>query len=180
MNACIVKSILRLVCGCLSLGLLAGTTGCTKSLHETQHEEVSGKVFFKGKPLPGGRVTFAAIEGGFASTRPIDENGNYKINAPIGDVLISVDNRMFLPRDAAKKGKGKGSAQTKGPDHHPKRPDSQAAEAEPAKGRRYVPIPERYANCDTSGLTYTVKPGPQSHDIELSDKPVPPPGAAGP
>jgi hypothetical protein len=160
------------------LGLLTGTTGCTKSLHETQHEEVTGKVLFKGKPLPGGRVTFAAIEGGFASTRPIDENGNYKINAPIGEVLISVENRMFLPRGGARKGKS--SAQTPGKEHHPKRPDSQAAEAEPIKGQRYVPIPEHYANCDTSGLTYTVKPGPQTHDIELSDKPVPTPGPAGP
>ena len=178
MNPCIVQSILRLVYCCLSLGLLIGTTACKKSLHETQHEEVSGKVLFKGKPLPGGRVTFAAIEGGFASTRPIDENGNYKINAPIGDVLISVDNRMLLPRGGA--GKGKGPAQTKGPEHHPKRPDAQEAEPEASKGRRYVPIPERYANCDTSGLTYTVKPGPQTHDIELSDNPPPPSGAAGP
>ena len=166
MNACIGKSILRLVCGCLSMVLLTGTTGCKKSLHSTQHEEVSGRVLFKGNPLPGGRVTFAALEGGFASSQPIDENGNYKINAPIGDVLISVDNRMFQPKGAA--GKGKRPTQTPGPDQHPKRPDSQV-EAEPTKGRRYVPIPVRYANCDTSGLTYTVKPGPQTHDIELTD-----------
>ncbi len=167
MNPCVIKPILRLVCGCLSLGLLIGTTGCGKSLHSTQHEEVSGKVLFKGKPLPGGRVTFAAIEGGFASTRPIDENGNYKINAPIGEVLISVENRMLKPGGGA--GKGKGGSRTPGKEHHPKRPDSQVVDAEPTKGQRYVPIPERYANCDTSGLTYTVKPGPQTHDIELTD-----------
>lgn len=162
MNACIVKSTFRLVCGCLLLGLLTGTTGCGKNLHSTQHEEVSGKVLFKGKPLPGGRVTFAAIEGGFASTRPIDENGNYKINAPIGNVLISVDNRMLQPRKPG--GKAKAS-----PKRRPKRPDFQVVEEEPIKGRRYVQIPEHYANCDTSGLTYTVKPGAQSYDIELSD-----------
>ena len=171
MNPCIVKSIRRLVCGCLSLGLLIGTTACGKSLHGTQHEEVSGQVLFKGKPLPGGRVTFAAIKDGFASSAPIDENGNYQVNAPIGEVLISVDNRMFQPRGGA--GKGKRSAQTKGPDHHPKRPDAQEVEAEPSKGRRYVPIPGHYANCDTSGLTYTVKPGAQTYDIELSDSPGP-------
>jgi hypothetical protein len=121
--------------------------------------EVSGKVLFKGNPLPGGRVTFAAIEGGFASTRPIDENGNYKINAPIGAVLISVDNRMLQPRRGARRGQ----------EHRLKRPDSEVVEEEPIKGRRYVKIPERYANCDTSGLTYTVKPEAQTHDIELSD-----------
>jgi hypothetical protein len=159
MNACIVKSLLRLLCGCLLLGLLTGTTGCKKGLHSTTHEEVSGKVLFKGKPLPGGRVTFAAIEGGFASTRPIDENGDYKINAPIGNVLISVENRMFQPGGGARRGD---------PKHNLKRPDAQGVEEE-MKGRRYVPIPERYTNCDTSGLTYTVKPGAQTHDIELSD-----------
>jgi hypothetical protein len=169
MDPCLNKSILRLVCGCLLLGLLTGTIGCKKSLHSTTHEEVSGKVLFNGKPLPGGRVTFAAIEGGFASTRPIDEKGNYKIDAPIGDVLISVDNRMFLPRDAKKQARQQAV--------HPKRPAAQAEEEGPSKGR-YVPIPERYANCDTSGLTYTVKPGPQTHDIELTDKPSPSP--AGP
>jgi len=36
-----------------------------------------------------------------------------------------------------------------------------------------VPIPDRYANCDTSGLTYTVMPISQIYDIELTDKPVP-------
>ncbi len=169
MNACIVKSILRLICGCLSLGLLAGTMSCTKNPHGTEHVEVSGKVLFNGKPLPGGRVMFAAIKDGFAASAPIDENGTYQIKAPIGEVLISVDNRMFQARGGAKPGQ----------ERHPKRPDSQEEKAEPIKGRRYVPIPERYANADTSGLTYTVKPGPQTHDIELSDKPVPTPGPAG-
>jgi hypothetical protein len=178
MNACIIKSILRLVCGCLSLGLLTGTTGCTKNSREPQHAEVSGKALFKGKPLPGGRVTFAAIKGGFASAVPIDENGNYKINAPVGEVLIAVDNRMFQAQGGS--GKGKNFAQTSGADHRLKRPDSQEKEATTIKGRRYVPIPTRYANCDTSGLTYTVKPGPQTYNIELSDNPLPSPGAAGP
>ena len=178
MKPCIVKTILRLVCGCLSLGLLTGTTGCTKTPHEPQHTEVSGKVLFEGKPLPGGRVMFAAIKGGFASSAPIDENGNYQINAPIGEVVIGVDNRMFQPRRGA--GKGKSFAGIPRQEHRLKRPDSQEEEAKPIKERRYVQIPERYANCDTSGLTYTVKPGPQSYNIELSDNPLPPPGAAGP
>jgi hypothetical protein len=160
MNPCVVKSILRLVCGCLWLALLTATTGCTKTLHETKHEEVSGKVLFKGKPLPGGRVTFAAITGGFASSASIDGDGNYKINAPIGEVLISVDNRMFQPKRGAKQGREQRLL---------RRPDAPVVEAEPIKGRRYVEIPERYANCDTSGLTYTVMPGAQTHDIQLSD-----------
>jgi hypothetical protein len=167
MNPCIVKPILRLVCGCLSLGLLTGTTSCTKKPHEPANAEVSGKVLFKGKPLPGGIVTFAAIKGGFPSSGRIDENGNYQINAPIGEVQIGVDNRMFRPK------RGRPPDQ----EHHLKRPDSQE-EPKPLKGR-YVEIPARYVDGATSGLTYTVKPGPQTHNIELSDNPLPPPGAAG-
>lgn len=171
MNPCIIKSIVRLVSGCLSLGLLTGMMGCTKSLHETEHVEVSGKVLFKGQPLPGGRVTFAAIKGGFASFAPIDENGNYKINAPIGEVLICVENRMLQGQQLQRGTKT-------GPVRHLKKPDSKEEE-KPIKAGRYVKIPERYSNCDTSGLTYTVTLGPQTHNIELSDNPTPPPGAAG-
>jgi hypothetical protein len=177
MNPCIVKSVLRLVCGCLALGLLTETTGCTKKPREPENAEVSGKVLFKGKPLPGGMVTFTAIKGGFPSSGRIDENGNYRIMAPIGEVQIGVDNRMFEPKHEV--GKGKGFARNPVQEHRRnKRPDFQE-EAIPLKGR-YVPIPERYADGATSGLTYTVKPGSQTHDIELSDNPPPLSGAAGP
>jgi hypothetical protein len=171
MNPCFVKSILRLICGCLSLGLLIGTTGCMKNSREPQSAEVSGKVLFKGKALPGGQVLFVATKGGFPSSAPIDENGNYRINAPIGDVQISVTNRMFQPQRKGKSGQGQDHRLNKRPDHQ--------QEAKSIKGR-YVPIPPRYADGATSGLTYTVTPGPQTHDIELSDKPAPTPGPAGP
>ncbi|HBI46455.1 MAG TPA: hypothetical protein DDY78_26920 [Planctomycetales bacterium] len=60
-----------------------------------EHADVSGKVLFQGKPLPGGQVTFVVVKGGFASSGPIGENGNYQIKSPVGDVEISVDNRML-------------------------------------------------------------------------------------
>jgi hypothetical protein len=36
-----------------------------------------------------------------------------------------------------------------------------------------VEIPKRYAEAKESGLTYTVKPGPQTFDIKLTGPPVP-------
>jgi len=124
--------------------------GCGKRVsYDTA--EVTGKVMFKGKPLPGGMVNFVADKGGIANGAVIDENGNYKVAAPVGDVRISVDNRML---------------EKKGPTGPIlRRPDSEAPTV--LKGT-YVPIPEKYTAIDYSKLTYKVVPGSQTHDIELA------------
>jgi hypothetical protein len=119
--------------------------------------EVTGRVLYKNKPLTGGQVQFVAVEGGFGSNGIIDEKGNYKINAPVGDVKITVDNRMLSLRiganhPAAMRGAG--------------RPD--AGEPTPVKGT-YVQIPFKYYEMDKTDLTYTVTNGPQTYDIELKD-----------
>ena len=59
--------------------------------------EVSGRVLYNGKPLPGGRVTFVTADG-FASTAVIDETGNYRIKSRVGEAGIGVDNRMLQKR----------------------------------------------------------------------------------
>jgi hypothetical protein len=134
--------------GLLVLAMVAAGCGGQRASYQTA--EVTGKVTYKGKALPGGMVNFVADKGGVASNGVIDENGNYKISAPIGDVHISVDNRML-----EKKGPG-------GPVL--RRPDSDAPTV--PKGT-YVQIPEKYAATDFSGLTYKVVAGTQTHDIPL-------------
>ena len=150
----VAKPVYRLACCYLSFGLLTLMVGCGKNPHEPEQAEVSGTVLFQGKPLPGGRVTFVLVKGGFESRGIIDENGNYTIKAPVGDVEIGVDNRWLAPR--------------RGPTN--KRPILKkpgAQEAQRMKGR-WVNIPSSYADPHASGLKYTVKPGSQTHDIELS------------
>lgn len=154
----IVRPGLRLACGCLSIGLLILMTGCGKGSRGAQHAEVSGKVVFQGKPLPGGRISFVTAKEGLATTAIIDENGNYKIDAPVGDVKISVDN------SALQKSRFGGGPPPKM--HHPRPPGSEA-EDQPLKGQ-FVELPSQYKDPGSSGLTYTVKPGPQTHDVELS------------
>jgi hypothetical protein len=66
--------------------------------------EVSGRVLYNGKPLPGGRVTFVTADG-FASTAVIDETGNYTIKSRVGEVGIGVDNRMLRERGNKIKGR---------------------------------------------------------------------------
>jgi hypothetical protein len=121
--------------------------------------DVSGRVLLDGKPLPGGRVMFVTVEGAFASVGRIDEQGNYMIQAPVGETMISVDNRMLRQERLGN---------LEGPRKGAGRPEQPAPD--PVTGT-YVEIPNKYYSPDTSGLTYTVKEGPQTQDIELHASP---------
>jgi hypothetical protein len=131
--------------------LLVLAAGCSGT--SVDHAEVSGRVLFNGEPLPGGRVTFVATNGGFAITVNFDENGNYKIKAPVGDVQIGVDNRMLSPRFAHPPVTSEGMKKRSGA-------------ANPVTGT-YVPIPTKYHHPDQSGLVYKVVKGAQTYDIPL-------------
>lgn len=144
---------------CLVSGVLLSTGGCgERPPHSVEYAVVTGKVLYKGKPLPGGRVMFVTAKWGFTSSGVIDENGQYEIKSPVGDVNIAVDNRIL---QAQKKEKGK--TQPK------KSPSAKLPGAElppPPKGK-YVKIPEKYADPGKSGLSFKVEKGTQTHDITL-------------
>jgi hypothetical protein len=123
--------------------------------------EVSGRVLYGGKPLPGGRVTFVSKSGQtFSGSGNIDEKGNYKVEAPVGDVMVSVDNRMLGGVPVKQKGKSGEPAKKPGL----KRPGSEAAQ--PVKGH-YVQIPTKYHSPETSGLNYTIHEGSNQIEIKL-------------
>ncbi len=117
--------------------------------------KVSGKVLSQGKPLPGGRVTFFHVNGEFASSGQIDESGNYQLEAPVGDVQISVMIGMLQSSSGPK---------------WPYAPKKAGAEKSQSLKGRWIRIPSHFEDPLTSGLKFTVKPGPQTHDIVLSDK----------
>jgi hypothetical protein len=154
MNPRYVPSIFRAASCCLSIGFLVLATGCGSS-REPQQAEVSGKVLFQGKPLPGGKISFVAVKGGFSAVGTIDENGVYQIKAPVGEVQISVTNRMLQPKT--------------GPKAVPKLAKAKVEE-QPVKGQ-WVQIPFQYEDPSKSGLKYTVTKGAQTHDVELSANP---------
>jgi hypothetical protein len=138
------------------MGLLVLALGCGKSIHSTDHAEVTGKVTYNGQPVTGGSISFVSQEeGAFANNGRIDESGNYKINSPVGPVKITIDNRVLRTgiREQAMKGAGP----------RPGQPDP-----DPIKGV-YVEIPQKYYQVDTTDMTYTVKAGAQTFDIELKD-----------
>ena len=121
-----------------------------------QKAVVSGTVRFKGRPLPAGTVLFHGTDGRVEHSL-ISEEGKYTISdAPIGIVSITV--------------KSHGAAPPKLPSSKGKSlpiPRELAPRDEDLRNNHYVPIPDRYLNPDTSGLTFEVHPGRQSRDIEL-------------
>src|SRR5262245_6140514 len=85
----------------LSILLVAG---CTRSAE--RQAEVSGKVTYNGKPLPGGRVTFVGSKG-YTGSGIISPQGEYSLHSPLGEVQIGVDNRMLKSDPMWEKYKGK-------------------------------------------------------------------------
>jgi|SRR5579875_1367916 len=108
-------------------------------------------------------------DSGWTGTSDISEDGSYAIlKPPTGPVKITVDTSMYRP--------------TQLPGNAPKMPNApdlsklpEAAKNNPLynpqigaeRAKRYVAIPAKYANPKTTDLTYEVKRGAQTHDIEL-------------
>ncbi len=135
--------------------------------------KVSGRVLYKGTPLPGGRVCFRPADPRRNSlTVDLDADGNYEAVLPVGDVQVSVDNRELEPRRRPQgmvlpplkpevREKLGGGAN---PEKAPPAPGEDAADKLPG---RYVKIPDKYYDTEKSGLQFKVEPGGQRHDIEL-------------
>jgi hypothetical protein len=127
---------------------------------------ISGKVIYKETPLKGGNVTFISTDGKQTLSTPIKDDGTYSIeNMPVGPVTITVETESLASAAQAATQAGKSHRNTPPPGSGapPGYGGSDAADF----AKRYVKIPDNYANPDTSGLTYTVTPGSQTHDIEL-------------
>jgi hypothetical protein len=154
----------RLLAGTLVLGLGLLGGGCSSRMGP--EGTVSGKVTYQGKPLPGGQVTFLTSKG-LMFSGPIDPEGNYKVKAVAGEARIAVDNLML-------KSKQPSAAELRSQMGIKPPPGAKVEEVKsstPAITGTYVPLPEKYRSAEKSGLSYTVKSGSQSHDIELPGNP---------
>jgi hypothetical protein len=115
--------------------------------------QVTGKVTYKGQPLPSGTVLF------HGPARRIDHaviasDGTYTIpDVPVGPVKIAVKSHSKLPPGMFK-------AAGKAPYVQPL-PKELPPEA------KFIPIPERYSDPDRSGLECLVQGGRQTHDLTL-------------
>jgi hypothetical protein len=134
----------------LPCGLLAGCGGSKGT--------VSGKVSYKDQPLKGGNVSIISKSGGVMSS-PIEEDGSYKISkVPPGPATITVETKSLRP-----------VSQKALPGPYAKAPKDALPPNLTSQGdaKRYVPIPEQYADPEKSGLSLDVKSGSQTHNIDL-------------
>jgi hypothetical protein len=131
----------------LALVLVAGCGGAFTA-------PVSGKVTYKGNPLPGGIVTFIHPDGrvGYGT---IHEDGTYAIPAtPGGDIRCIVQTtKPIVPPPQKVVARLSGGVARAGRNVYPAGP--------------YVPIPEKYGDPQTSGLSYTIHHGSNTIDIPL-------------
>jgi len=134
--------------------------------------KVSGRVVFNGKPLPAGKIMFMPADGhSSVITVDLDESGNFpQVELPVGEVMVSVDNREFAPPAPVTgpielpSGIAPGAlAPTHG--SGPRANNSTSA----ARNARYIPIPSRYYTAEESRLRITVRPGEQTEEIALSN-----------
>jgi hypothetical protein len=104
---------------------------------------VSGKVTYKGEPVPGGFINFLPQTGpdqGRVFSSTIDESGSYQVaGVPVGPVKIIIQDPGGRP-----------------PMNKPKE--------KKAPPRKY---PKRYGTLEGSDLTYAVVGGSQQHDVKL-------------
>lgn len=150
----------------LLAGLLAfGPAGCSSGDGLNHGGKLTGKVTIDGQPLKGGNVTVLSENGKHSVQGFINGEGTYSVpEPPLGKVTIVVQTAHLrgsvVPKgDPSAKGAGKGEGS-----RGMTLPDPKDI------GLGYTDIPERYESGATSGLTVEVKPGDQTHNIELTRK----------
>jgi hypothetical protein len=149
--------------GLLACCTLLLTSGCGPDYKS--RGMVKGKVTKGGKSLTMGTVVFHGKDG-ITGTAVIDGDGNYQMpDAPVGECKVTVTVQE-LPMDPTVRArlKGKGPKMPEGP----KNPENSSPDPPLAKiPKEVIPVDPKYSNADTSGLSFTVKKGEQTYNIEL-------------
>ena len=127
--------------------LVLALTGCSQP-----KATVTGKVTYRGQPVPNGTVAFFGPNGQVASA-PLGPDGNYEATGvPLGEVKVTVTTPVPGP-----------SAQQMA-----KNPMVKIKKVDVAALEKTVSVPTKYSLPGTSGLGLTVSEGSQPFNIELN------------
>lgn len=142
------------------IGVICVLTGCGPSVGE-----VSGVVTFEGQPVPGGLITFRPGDSSQNSVAyELERDGRFKVELPIGEVSVCIDNRQFEPQPALQ------PAVPPGLSLPPEVVKSmQESTKESARvSDRWMKLPEKYYAIETSGIKFTVQGGAQEENIQFT------------
>ncbi len=120
---------------------------------------LSGKVTYRGAPLPGGSITIVPEKGNAAQTvsGKIESNGTYSVsNVPVGAVKVSI--RVSEPTPFAEARIPPSEMAAKG---------NEAVKPRANPAQPTVRLPLEYSDPEKSGLRYTINGGSQTQDIDL-------------
>lgn len=151
------SSCVHQLLGFLTILPLLALMGCGPTV-----AKVSGKVSYQDKVVKGGIVMFV-VEGKGTSQGRINEDGTYSIpDVPAGTAKVCVDTSSLNPAKVSSTFKYSAPKDAKAPEGLTgSGPDR--AEME----RRYVSIPERYADPNKTTITTTISGGMQEYNIKL-------------
>lgn len=131
-------------------------TGCGQVAHEIPDTgaTLEGSVTLNGTPIPLALIIVCSQTA--TSDTVVREEGNYKVlSVPLGLVKIGVDTEAMrgevISRNMASAYKG---------------PDGKMKE-EQAKKLKFVPVPAKYADPETSGLEFEIIKGSNTFNIIL-------------
>jgi hypothetical protein len=130
---------------------------------------VTGKVFYKDKPLPGGSVMLSHPKLGIVRSR-IDAEGSYQFeNIPPAEVKIAVMGPQTEQRGGRSLPKGFDMEKIKAGGVSEEEIEQRMGVRRPgaSSGGATVSLPKKYQDPEQSGLTFTVTGGSQTHDIKL-------------
>lgn len=133
-------------------------TGCGRGNKNTL--TVSGKVTYKGVPVSGGTISLYPVGSGNFAKGIINADGSFTFaSVPPGDKRVAIETESIRGMnmdyaEAAKRNHHPGSAK----DAPPKPTDS---------GVKFRPLPAKYKNPGTSGLSWDVKPGTETKEFNL-------------
>jgi hypothetical protein len=139
-------------------GLLLLTVGCGSK------GAITGTVSFQGNPIPTGTIIFVPDDGAPSITAPITDGKYTAEKVPTGPAKIGVSSSYtegkLSPMQQMMK-VGKGGPPPEAP------PEARKAFENAGQAKKGIKIPDNYSDPQKSALTYTVKSGSQTHDIDL-------------
>jgi hypothetical protein len=147
--------------------LVTGMSGCGAGSQTPA--KVTGKVTYKGKPLPGGNIIFHTEKGTYNVALAQDGSGTYNApDLPIGLMKVTVETE-FLNQGKVINPGGERAQQIS----MDRRKAEQAGGFGPPSSEqlaaRYVKIPEKYSKFAKTPLSTTLEKGPQVRDYDLTD-----------